>query len=286
MIGKIRTGLILAFVAVSTTVLALSQVFVLKTGFGNTHFFPRLWHRCVLKALGFRVRAVGAPSPHRPLLIAANHVSWTDIGVLGSLIDVSFIAKSEMEGWPLMGWLSKLQRTVFVERDRRHRSGNQAGEIALRLKAGDAMVLFAEGTTGDGNLVLPFKSTLFGAATMVVDKGGVDRRVAGKEVPGKGAVGHGGAHEVAIQPVAIAYTRRHGMPLGRAGRAALSWIGDQDLVPHVAGLLKLGAVDVEVRFGEPVIFSAKSNRKEAARLVEARVRDMMRAALRGTDPSA
>jgi 1-acyl-sn-glycerol-3-phosphate acyltransferase len=266
MIGKIRIALVLAFVAVSTAALALSQVIVLKTGIGSPHLFPRLWHRCVLKALGFRVRTVGTPSPQRPLLIAANHVSWTDIGVLGSLVDVSFIAKSEMEGWPLMGWLSTLQRTVFVERERRHRSGDQASEIALRLKAGDAMVLFAEGTTGDGNLLLPFKSTLFGAATM--------------------AIGHGGADEVAIQPVAIAYAGRHGMPLGRAGRMALSWIGDEDLAPHVAGLLKLGAVDVEVRFGEPVAFSAKSNRKEAARLVEARVREMMQAALRGTGPAA
>jgi 1-acyl-sn-glycerol-3-phosphate acyltransferase len=210
-----------------------------------------------------RDRLVRAVRSGKPLLIAANHVSWTDIGVLGSLADVSFIAKSEMEGWPLMGWLSTLQRTVFVERERRHRSGEQATEIARRLKAGDAMVLFAEGTTGDGNALLPFKSTLFGAATMAVGKGGVE--------------------EVAIQPVAIAYTARHGMPLGRAGRMALSWIGDQDLVPHVAGLLKLGAVDVEVRFGEPVMFSAGSNRKEATRLVEARVKAMMQAALNGTE---
>jgi 1-acyl-sn-glycerol-3-phosphate acyltransferase len=263
MIGKIRTGLALAFVAASTAVLAPIQAVLLRTGFRDRHFILRLWHGSVLKALGFRVRVVGALSPRRPLLVAANHVSWTDIGVLGSLADVSFIAKSEMEGWPLVGWLSTLQRTVFIERDRRHRSSDQASEIALRLKAGDAMVLFAEGTTGDGNLLLPFKSTLFGAATM--------------------AIGHGGADEVAIQPVVIAYTGRHGMPLGRSGRMALSWIGDQDLAPHIAGLLRQGAVDVEVRFGEPVMFSAKSNRKDAARLVEARVREMMQAALRGTE---
>jgi 1-acyl-sn-glycerol-3-phosphate acyltransferase len=261
MIVKVRTGLALGFVAASTLILALAQVAVLKTRVGNPFLLPRLWHGSLLRALGFRVRVVGALSTQSPLLIAANHVSWTDIAVLGSLADLSFIAKSEMEGWPLMGWLSKLQRTVFVERGRRHRSGDQASEIALRLKAGDIMVLFAEGTTGDGNLVLPFKSTLFGAATM--------------------AIGPGGADEVAIQPVAIAYTRRHGMPLGRTGRMALSWIGDQDLAPHIACLLREGAVDVEVRFGEPVNFSARSNRKEAARLVEARVREMVQAALRG-----
>jgi tRNA-2-methylthio-N6-dimethylallyladenosine synthase len=81
----------------------------------------------------------------------------------------------------------------------------------------------------------------------------------------------------------VPYTRRHGMPLGRAGRMALSWIGDQDLAPHIAGLLREGAVDIEVRFGEPVVFTAKSNRKEAARLVEARVRAMMQVALRGME---
>jgi 1-acyl-sn-glycerol-3-phosphate acyltransferase len=268
MIAKIRNGLILLFVAAVTTAVAVSQFTVLKTGWGNPSFVPRLWHKSILWALGFRVHVVGSVSPKRPLLIVANHVSWTDIGVLGSIADVSFIAKAQMQGWPLMGWLSTLQRTVFVDRDRRHRSGDQASEIGERLKAGDAMVLFAEGTTGDGNGMLPFKSTLFGAATLAI---------------GKGATAHEGVQEVAIQPVAIAYVRRHGIPLGRAGRMALSWIGDQDLVPHVAGLLKLGAVDVEVHFGEPVMFSAGSNRKEATRLVEARVKAMMQAALHGTE---
>ena len=269
MIATIRNGLILVRVAAVTALVALTQVFVLKTGWGNPALAPRLWHRTVVKALGFRVHVVGSLSQRRPLLIAANHVSWTDIGVLGSVADVSFIAKAQMQGWPLMGWLSTLQRTVFVDRERRHRSGDQANEIGERLKAGDAMVLFAEGTTGDGNSLLPFKSTLFGAATMAL---------------GKGAGGEDGVEAVAIQPVVIAYTRRHGLPLGRAGRMALSWIGDQDLVPHVAGLLKLGAVDVEVRFGEPVMVSAGSSRKEAARLVEARVKAMMQAALHGGEP--
>ncbi len=264
MIAKIRNGLILLFVAAATTAVAVSQPMVLKTGWGNPALVPRLWHKALLWALGFRVHVIGAPTTQRPLLVVANHISWTDISVLGSVVDVSFIAKAQMQGWPLMGWLSTLQRTVFVERERRHKSGDQASEIAARLKAGDAMALFAEGTTGDGNGMLPFKSTLFGAATMAIREGGVD--------------------QVTVQPMAIAYTRRHGVPLGRAGRMALSWIGDQDLVPHVAGLLKLGAVDVEVRFGEPVVFSAGSNRKQVARLVEERVRAMLMASLHGPRP--
>jgi len=281
MIGKLRTGLAVTFAATSTLVLALAQAVVLKTGLGNPHRLPRLWHRCVLRALGIRVHIVGSLASRRPLLIAANHVSWTDIGVLGSVADVSFIAKSEMEGWPLMGWLSTLQGTVFVERERRHRSGDQAGEIAGRLNDGDVMVLFAEGTTGDGNALLPFKSTLFGAATMALRQSAGGREEAGEEGTGQTGARKGGHAEIAIQPVSIAYTAQHGLPLGRAGRMALCWIGDQDLLPHISGLLRAGAVDAEVRFGEPVIFDARSNRKETARLVEARVRDMLEASLRG-----
>ena len=266
MIGKIRIALGLAFVAASTSVCAPLQLLSLKTGLWRETLVPRLWHRSVVRALGLRVHVHGAPAAGRPLLLAANHVSWTDIVVIGSLADVSFIARADMAGWPLVGALSKLQRTVFVERGRRRAAGSQAGEIAARLVGGDAMVLFAEGTTGDGNGVLPFKSTLFGAASL--------------------AISESAAGEVLIQPVAIAYTRLHGVPMGRRGRPLAAWIGDQDLAPHVKALLAEGAVDVEVHFGEPVAFSAASDRKETARLVEQRVAGMMRAALAHPRPSA
>src|SRR5690606_36985320 len=179
-----------------------------------------------------RVRIHGTMSGARPLLLAANHVSWTDIMVLGAFNNLAFIAKSEMAGWPVLGSLARLQRTVFIERERRRKSGEQASEIAARLAAGDAMVLFAEGTTGDGNLLLPFKSTLFGAANIAIAEGGTDK--------------------VFIQPVAIAYTRLHGLPMGRQHRVVAAWIGDMDLVPHIGRLLAEGAVDVEVHFGEPL----------------------------------
>jgi len=264
MMGKIRTFLALGLIVVATSVLAPLQFFVLKTGLWRGTVILKLWHGTLLKALGIRVRVFGRMAGERPLLIASNHVSWTDILVLGSFADVNFIAKADMEGWPLIGWLSKLQRTVFIERERRHTSGEQAGEIAARLAGGDAMVLFAEGTTGDGNMVLPFKTTLFGAASM--------------------ALAEGAAQEVFIQPVAIAYTRQHGMPLGRRHRPVAAWIGDEELAPHLWPLLASGGLDAEVHFGEPVRFAAGSNRKETARLVEDRVRVMMLAALR--DPAA
>ncbi|WP_296746309.1 1-acyl-sn-glycerol-3-phosphate acyltransferase [Mesorhizobium sp.] len=265
MIKKLRIFLALGLVVISSLVLVPLQILSMKTGLWPETVILKIWHGMILKALGMRVHVKGALAKQRPLLIAANHISWTDIMVLGSFADVKFIARADMEGWPLIGMLSKLQRTVFIERERKRTSGDQASEIGRRMANGDAMVLFAEGSTGDGNSVLPFKSTLFGAASM--------------------AISEGAAEQVFIQPVAIAYTRLHGFPMGRRHRPMSAWIGDQDLMPHLKVLLAEGGLDAEVHFGEPVPFSKGSNRKETARLMEARVREMMQAALADPAPS-
>ncbi|MEW6631765.1 MAG: 1-acyl-sn-glycerol-3-phosphate acyltransferase [Pseudomonadota bacterium] len=265
MIKKLRIFLALGLVVISSLVLVPLQILSMKTGLWPETVILKIWHSMILRALGMRVHVRGALAKQRPLLIAANHISWTDIMVLGSFADVKFIARADMEGWPLIGMLSKLQRTVFIERERKRTSGDQASEIGRRMAKGDAMVLFAEGSTGDGNSVLPFKSTLFGAASM--------------------AISEGAAEQVFIQPVAIAYTRLHGFPMGRRHRPMSAWIGDQDLMPHLKVLLAEGGLDAEVHFGEPVPFSKGSNRKETARLMEAKVREMMQAALADPAPS-
>ena len=265
MIKKLRIFLALGYVVVCSLVLVPLQMLSMKTGLWPETFILKIWHRMVLRALGMRVHVKGTLSEKRPLLVASNHISWTDIMVLGSFADVKFIARADMEGWPLIGMLSKLQRTVFIERERKRSSGDQASEIANRMAKGDAMVLFAEGSTGDGNAVLPFKSTLFGAASM--------------------ALSEGAAEQVFIQPVAIAYTRLHGVPLGRRHRPISAWIGDEDLMPHLKVLMAEGALDVEVHFGQPVAFAKGSNRKETARLMESQVREMMQAALADPRPS-
>jgi len=83
--------------------------------------------------------------------------------VVSALVPVVFVAKSEVAGWPLFGWLAKLQRTIFINRQARHQTGAATREIAGRLLGGDAVVLFAEGTSSDGGRVLPFRSSLVGA---------------------------------------------------------------------------------------------------------------------------
>ena len=260
MIAKIRAGFALAVIALTALFMGLAQYFVLRTGIANPAPIPRHWHKVVLWALGIKVTVHGRMADRRPLMIASNHISWTDIMVLGSIADVCFISKSELAGWPIFGSLARLQRTVFIERDKKRKSGQQAGELAKRLAAGDAMVLFAEGSTSDGNLILPFKSTLFGAAEMAIRAGASDK--------------------VFVQPVAITYLRVHGMPMGRQHRTLAAWIGDADLVPHLGTLLREGAIDVDVHFGEPIEFTAASDRKVVTRAMEDSVRRMVATALR------
>ena len=265
MIGWIRVVVALSCVVLATLLLTPIQILAMKTGWPPENLARGFWHRINVRALGFRVHVSGSLSKKRPLLIASNHVSWTDIEIMASLFDLSFIAKSELAGWPLIGRLSRLQRPIYVERDRRRKSGEQAGELAGRLTAKETMVLFAEGSTGDGNMILPFKSTLFGAAAKAIEQGACER--------------------VYIQPAAIAYTRIHGVPMGRQHRVLGAWIGDQELVPHMLQLLREGAMDVELRFGEPFEFAAGASRKHAAAEIQRRVHAMMQDALRDPRPS-
>jgi 1-acyl-sn-glycerol-3-phosphate acyltransferase len=222
---------------------------------------PVLYHRFLCRLLGIRVRLTGAPIDTRPLLIVANHSSWLDISVITSLAPVVFVAKSEIARWPFFGWLAKLQRSVFVERDRRHKTGAVNAAIAQRLAEGDPVLLFGEGTAGDGNRVLPFRTALIGAAGAAL----ATDAVAGK---------------VWIQPLSIAYVSQQGIPLGRHLRPRAAWYGKMKLVPHIGGIARVGAVDVVVTFGEPIAYDAATDRKELARRLETAIRSLTVAALR------
>ncbi|MGB3503225.1 MAG: lysophospholipid acyltransferase family protein [Mesorhizobium sp.] len=232
--------------------MAIIQLVALKAGIFSEKLIPRWWHRLTLFCLGIRVKVDGALVSDRPLLVASNHVSWTDIMVIGAYADVRFIAKSDVAGWPGWGTIARLNRTVFVERERKTRTGAQTDEIATRMAAGDAMVLFPEGTTADGNLLLPFKTSLFGAADA--------------------ALAQGEAERIFIQPVAVAYVRKHGVVMSRGERVLVSWAGSEGLWPHLKRLLRAGSVDARLSFGPPIEYTRASRRKEVARAVEGEVK--------------
>lgn len=238
--------------------------------------FPRFYHRCCCYILGIRVRVIGRPAAARPVLFAANHVSYLDITVLGSLLDASFIAKSEIAAWPLFGSLARLQRSVFIDRQARS-AAHQRDSIAARLAAGEALILFPEGTSGDGNRLLPFKSALFSVADHV--SGPVPGPVAAS---GAGPIaGPGASAAVTVQPVSVAYTRLDGIPLGRALRPFFAWYGAMSLAPHLWRMLGLGRLEVVVEFHPPTTLAACGSRKNLARYCEERVAEGLAAALSG-----
>jgi 1-acyl-sn-glycerol-3-phosphate acyltransferase len=245
-----------------TLVLIPLQWLAVRLNWPLRRSLPVFYHHTVCRTVGFRVNVVGERMTQHPLMIVSNHASWADISILTSVAPVVFIAKSEVARWPVFGLLAKLQRSVFVDRNRRHKTADVNAQIAQRLAEGDPVVLFGEGTSNDGNRVLPFRTALIGAARDAL----ADAEHAGR---------------VWIQPLSIAYTSLLGMPLGRQHRPRVAWYGDMSLMPHLAALLRRGALDVTLTWGTPVPYDETSNRKEIARELEHKVRRMTTLALRG-----
>lgn len=260
MVAWLRIAASLLGVLLVTVCLLPFQLIFLAAGHHWRTRLPRLWHRAALWAIGVRVEVKGKLGDRRPLLVVSNHSSWLDILVMASVADVTYVAKAEVKDWPVFGMLARLQRSIFVEREQKRKSQDQANEMAERLNAGEVVVLFPEGTTSDGNRLLVTKSTLFAAAT------------AAAQTSPTGMVD--------VQPAAIAYTRIHGMPMGHYHRPVAAWPGDIELLPHLIGVLKTGAIDAEVNFGPPIEVTTATNRKALAVQAESEIRRLMEECLR------
>lgn len=214
-------------------------------------FVPKLWpaipllfHRLMLKIMGVTLQVTG-PLPKPGTLIVANHLSWFDIVVIGALTPLSFVAKSEVRGWPLFGHLARLQHTVFVDRRRGRHNITDGDTLMRRLEKGDSMVIFAEGTNADGIKVLPFKSTLL--------------------------AGIASRPHIPVQAMTMAYTRIHDIAMGRRQRTAYAWLGDISLIPHFLFMLAGPPLTVELVFHEPLALDHKNERKEMTRLLHGQV---------------
>ena len=130
---------------------------------------------------------------------------------------------------------------------------------------GTPVVLFAEGTSSDGNRVLPFRSALLGA------------------------VEEAGSHAergILIQPMSICYTGLHGIPMGRQHRTLVAWYGDLDFMPHIRAFIARGAVDAVVSYGEPITADVTVDRKAMTKQLEGAVRALTAATLRGRPRTA
>lgn len=262
--NRLGPGAILrmSVLALATLFLLPVQIVALRLGPRRSAVVPRLYHAIICRLMGVRTTVAGMPPPaDAGGLIVANHVSWLDISVIGALRPLCFVAKSEVAGWPGVGFLAKLQRTVFIDRGRRAHTADVAAEMGARISAGEAVVLFAEGTTGDGTRILPLRSSLLGAAHQ--------------------ALALNDDADIPVYPLAITYTGFHGMAGGRDERSALAWYGDTELAPHLKAMLAAGAIDVTLSWGEPIAMGARTSRKEATRLAEIAIRRARREAVTG-----
>ncbi|MCW5682486.1 MAG: 1-acyl-sn-glycerol-3-phosphate acyltransferase [Xanthobacteraceae bacterium] len=254
-------------IAVLGSVIAVvlpAQWVALKLRLRAMHYIPVWFHRFALRVLDVRVKVNGDPAKaERPLLFVSNHNSWLDIVVLGSVAPLSFVAKSEIAKWPVFGTMARMQRSIFVDRSRRHATGDVNRAMAAHLADGDPIVLFGEGTSSDGNRVLPFRSALLGSLRDAMEQAGRSY----------------------LQPVSIAYCRFHGIPMGRQHREVAAWFGDMDLIPHLMRVVREGAIDVEVRFGPVLEVSHTDDRKMLNRRVENIVRQLTANSLAGRPES-
>lgn len=254
MIGRLSgISRTLCFVALTLPLMPLQWLFIALWP-RMARNLPHHYHKLVCRILGFNIKMTGQLPEGGQCLIVSNHVSWIDIMVLSTVAPLSFVAKREVAAWPFFGWLAKLQRTVFVDRERRHSTKHSRSEMEERLASGDRIVLFPEGTSHDGSSVLPFKSSFFAAAS---------------------------ASEIAIVPVTLAYTQNWNLPLTRRNRPRFAWYADMELIPHLWEALCAGPLTVHVIIHPALDGHTRADRKRASATSERMIRQSLATALHG-----
>jgi 1-acyl-sn-glycerol-3-phosphate acyltransferase len=213
---------------------------------------PALFHRLLCAGLGVKVRCHGKLGGSGSRLIVANHVSWLDVPVMGSLAPMCFLAKREIGDHPVGRELVAMQGAVYVDRNRRRCIPGVNATMVETMRSGAPVVLFAEATTGDGNRLLRFRSSHFEAIRLAA--------MAAPDIP------------ALIQPVYLNYSRLCGLPMARFERPRVAWYGDMTFLPHFLRYAGGGGVVCDVHCGAPILVAPDMDRKTAARMTEAAVR--------------
>ena len=239
--SPVRAGTRLVLYMVWTLILLPVQMVAVMLNLPLARVVPMIYHRGCLFLFGISVSRKGEPVHGGSVLFVVNHCGYIDIAIMGALVPCVFVAKMEISQWPFFGFLARLQRTVFVNRQAYLSAGTQRDILRARLAAGENLILFPEGTSSDGNRTLAFKSSLFSSAVPDLDD-----------------------DPVVLQPVTIAYTRLDGIPMGWTMRPYCAWYGDVGLMPHMWRLFGMGRVSVEVEFHDPITVTCNSRRKELA----------------------
>jgi 1-acyl-sn-glycerol-3-phosphate acyltransferase len=211
--------------------------------------FAKLYWAVFAWLIGLEVRVVGdiaSAAGGRQIVFVSNHSSWVDIPVLGGVLDGCFVSKGDVAGWPVIGTIARLGRSVFVSRSR---TATKRERDAMRatLRQGDNLILFPEGTSSDGSRVLPFRSSFFAVA---------------ERQPGEAA-----GDLPMIQPVSVVYDRLGGLPAGRASRPIFAWYGDMDILSHFWRLTQHIGLRATVLLHAPMDPAAFADRKALSRAV-------------------
>jgi len=203
--------------------------------------FPMLFLRYAGRICGVRVRKIGTPL-RRDVFFIANHVSWIDILSMAGASGTAFVAKAELDEVPVIGWLCRLNRTVYVKRENRLGVARQINALREALADNWAVTVFPEGTTTDGQSLLPFKTSMLSVL----------------EPP---------PAEVFVQPVLLDYGLKVGQELG--------WVGEESGINNAKRVLsRRGTFELRMHFLEP--FSPEEFRGRKA--IGARARAAIEAA--------
>ena len=202
----------------------LRGLWIIRSEFGRltppqTQLLVREWSRQMLTILGVELVVQGEAPAHGPLLMVSNHISWLDILVLNAAHPSRFVSKADVKSWPLLGSLITGAGTLYIERESRRDAMRVVHHMAERLRAGDVLTVFPEGTTGDGRALLPFHANLLQAAITA---------------------------NAPVLPLALSFVDsvrggRHDAPL---------FIGDTTLVASIWTTLCADGVQAQVRYGE------------------------------------
>ena len=159
-----RVPLLLVHIVVLLPLVLLSMVPLWSglrvRGLRIEHLAVNLWSAGLMRIFGFRLRRFGTPLPGAVMFVA-NHVSWVDIEMLHSQRMMGFVAKQEIRGWPLVGWLAARGETIFHQRGSQESMGGVMHAMLARLQAGRPVGVFPEGRTRDGSEVGPFHARIF-----------------------------------------------------------------------------------------------------------------------------
>ena len=234
--------MVISFILLIDWMLLMVLIFVIAKSLrlSRANDLIPIFHKGVLKCFNLSCVVEGVPVTSRPTLYISNHISYIDIFVLGSVLPGTFIAKSEVAGWPLFGFLAKLQGTLFIERNSR-KVGGQIQQTQQHLLNVCNLILFPEGTSDIGTLVAPFKSSFF--------------QVAEDE-------------HITIQPVTVAYTHFKGERMDRKTRDYYSWYKPRKIVNHFLNGLGVGPATVKLIVHEPVKFESFESRKDCSKYCE------------------